>query len=445
MSSARGIVVFAVALNLAVLGFYKYTNFLLQSWGWVTQKDTLGLDIVLPLALSFYTFTQIGYIVDVARDPRLHYRFLDYTLFVLFFPHLIAGPIVRHWEIIPQYAEKNLRISREDLGAGLALFLMGLYKKTLLADPVAVYANSIFSQADTGNPLSWFAAWIGTLAYALQIYFDFSGYSDMAIGLARIFAIRFPANFDSPYRATNIAEFWRRWHMSLTRFLREYVYFPMGGNRCGLAVQLRNVIFTFFLSGLWHGAGWTFVTWGLMHGLYLAVFVLWGRIKERLGWKLEAFPLRLAGGALTFVAVLFTWVFFRSPTLESAWRTVSIMLGTQGWTLHAPPAWSETTLLLLGDWPWLRDAAQLTAASNFVGNWSPAVVHLAFLLGIVWLLPNTQQLLARFDMVLDGAPRPSRLKLRMGAVTGFLLGALFLLFVYSRYTAADSPFLYFNF
>jgi alginate O-acetyltransferase complex protein AlgI len=443
--NARWLEITAVTLNLAVLGFYKYTNFLLQSWGWLTHHETPGLDIVLPLALSFYTFTQIGYVVDVARDPRLHYRFLDYALFVLFFPHLIAGPIVRHWEIIPQYIEKNLRISRVDLGAGVAFFLMGLYKKTLLADPAAVYANAIFSQSETGDPLSWFAAWIGTLAYAMQIYFDFSGYSDMAIGLARIFSIRFPANFDSPYRAANISEFWRRWHMSLTRFLREYVYFPMGGNRRGLAVQLRNVLVTFLLSGLWHGAGWTFVIWGLLHGLLLAVYMLWERLKKRFGWILEAFPWRLAGGALTFVAVMFTWVFFRSPTLESAWRTVTIMVGAQGWTLHAPTVWTEGALLMLGDWPWLRSVVQLTPISNFVGNWGPALVHVSFLLGIVWFLPNTQQLLASYDMVLDGTPRPSRLKLQLGAVTGFLLGALFLLFVYSRFNAAASPFLYYNF
>ena len=436
---ARWLVATAVALNLGALGFYKYTNFLLQSWGWLTHHETPGLDIVLPLAISFYTFTQIGYVVDVARDPRLHYRFLDYAMFVLFFPHLIAGPIVRHWEIIPQYAARDLRISRADFGAGLALFLLGLGKKTLLADPVAGYADAIYGQAATGVVLSWFAAWAGTLAYALQIYFDFSGYSDMAIGLARVFAIRFPANFDSPYQAVNIAEFWRRWHMSLTRFLREYVYFPLGGNRRGLAIQLRNVLFTFLLSGLWHGAGWTFVLWGGLHGCYLAVFVLWERLKHRLGWSLQAWPWRLAGAALTFLAVMFTWVCFRSPTVGAAGRTVMTMLGAQGLTIP------ENALVALGGWSWLRHVLHVTAASTVLDNWRLALPHLALLLGVVWLLPNTQQLLAGYEMVLGDTLRPSRWRLRLGAATGFGLGALFLLFVYSRYNAAASPFLYFNF
>ncbi|MEI6673587.1 MAG: MBOAT family O-acyltransferase [Verrucomicrobiota bacterium] len=439
MPNGRWLVVTAVALNLGTLGFYKYTNFLLQSWGWLTCHETPGLHIVLPLAISFYTFTQIGYVVDVARDPRLHYRFLDYALFVLLFPHLIAGPIVRHWEIIPQYVERHLRVTRADLGAGLALFLLGLYKKTLLADPVAVYADAIYGQAAAGHPLTWFAAWVGTLAYALQIYFDFSGYSDMAIGLARMFTIRFPANFDSPYQAVNIAEFWRRWHMSLTRFLREYVYYPMGGNRRGFAIQMRNVLITFLLSGIWHGAGWTFVIWGAMHGCYLAVFVVWERIKQRVGWTLQARPWRLAGIALTFFAVMLTWVFFRSPTVEVAFRTVSTMLGAQGFTVP------ENVLQMAGDMPWLRHFFHGIIAPKVVDTWSLTLLHLCILLGAVWWLPNTQQLLSDYEMVLDGTRCPSRLKLRLGAAVGFVLGALLMLFVYTRYNAGVSPFIYFNF
>lgn len=429
---ARPLVIVAVAVNLGALGFYKYTNFLLHSWGWLTHHDTPGLNIILPLAISFYTFTQIGYVVDVARDPRLHYNFLDYSLFVLFFPHLIAGPIVRHWEIIPQYAGRDIRVTRLDVGAGLTLFLLGLYKKTLLADPIAVYADAIYGQAAAGATLPFLAAWAGTLAYALQIYFDFSGYSDMAIGLARIFTIKFPANFDSPYQAVNIADFWRRWHMSLTRFLREYVYFPLGGSRRGLVIQLRNVLITFLLSGLWHGAGWTFVAWGALHGCYLVIFVFWERFKTRRNWTLDAWHWRFAGAALTFVAVMFTWVFFRSPTVEVAGRTVMSMLGAYGFDF---PEMEK----------WLRGALQVAAPSIVGDKWGYVLLRLALLLGIAWLLPNTQQLLAKCEMVLDGPPRPSRLSLRLGAGTGFALGALFLIFVYSRYNAADSPFLYFNF
>ena len=436
---ARWLVVTAVALNLGVLGFYKYTNFLLQTWGWVSGHETPALHIILPLAISFYTFTQIGYVVDVGRDPKLHYRFLDYALFVLLFPHLIAGPIVRHWEIIPQFAQRDLRLNRVDFGSGLALFLLGLYKKTLLADPVAVYADAIYGQAAAGHPLTWFAAWVGTVAYALQIYFDFSGYSDMAIGLARMFTIRFPANFDSPYQAVNIAEFWRRWHMSLTRFLREYVYFPLGGNRRGLAIQLRNVLFTFLLSGLWHGAGWTFVIWGGLHGCYLVLFVLWERLKKRLCWALGSRPWRIAGTAVTFLAVMFTWVFFRSPTVEVATRTVMTMLGTQGLTV--PDSIQQLTRGV----PLLHQVLQGVDAPKMVESWGLTLSHLLLLLGCVWWLPNTQQMLSDFEMVLDGTRQPSRLRLRLSATTGFVVGAMFMFFVYSRYNATSSPFIYFNF
>ena len=439
MANARWVVRTAVLLNLGTLGFFKYTGFLLQTLGWVTHQETPGFHIALPLAISFYTFTQIGYVVDVARDPRLHYRFLDYALFVLFFPHLIAGPIVRHWEIIPQYAARTLRFHRVDFGAGLAMFLMGLYKKTLLADPIGVYADAIYGQAAGGTPLTWFAAWFGTLAYAMQIYFDFSGYSDMAIGLARMFSIRFPANFDSPYKAVNIAEFWRRWHMTLTRFLREYVYFPLGGNRRGLAIQLRNVLITFLLSGLWHGAGWTFVIWGGLHGLYLAVFVLWGMLKRRTGWMLDAMPWRWAGCGATFLGVMFTWVFFRASSVAVALQTARTMLGFDGLTFP------DGALRGLQRVPVLNGLIRHVAAPDIVERWSYGLLHIGFLLGIVWLLPNTQQLLSEHDMVLDANVRASRLKFRLRAATGFSLGVLFLLFVHTRFNTAASPFLYFNF
>ena len=231
-------------------------------------------------------------------------------LFVVFFPHLIAGPIVRHWEVIPQFAQRALRATRTDLAVGSAFFLMGLYKKVLLADSAAVYANAIYGAAAGGRTLSWFDAWLGTVSYALQIYFDFSGYTDMAIGLARLFSIKFPCNFDSPYQASSIAEFWRRWHMSLTRFLRDYVYIPLGGNRCGKARQVRNILVTFFLSGLWHGAGWTFVVWGLLHGAMLVVQMGWRRLTA--AWTSRPAPRawHYAGLVLTFICVLFTWGLF---------------------------------------------------------------------------------------------------------------------------------------
>jgi alginate O-acetyltransferase complex protein AlgI len=267
--AAKPAIVLGVGINLLLLGYYKYTNFILEFLGHVSRHDFGRFDIMLPLAISFFTFTQIGYLVDVYRNPSLHHRFLDYAFFVVFFPHLIAGPIVRHWEIIPQFAGRKLRANRDDIGVGLTMFLVGLYKKVLLADSVSGYVATVYGAAADGATLTWFDAWLGTLAFAMQIYFDFSGYSDMAIGLARLFGIRFPMNFNSPYKAGSITEFWQRWHITLTRFLREYVYFPMGGNRCSPLRHVFNIMATMFLSGLWHGAGWTYIMWGGLHGFYL--------------------------------------------------------------------------------------------------------------------------------------------------------------------------------
>src|SRR5580765_2542721 len=259
--AATVVFVIGIALNLGLLAYFKYMNFLLQVVSAVAQHQLPHLRIILPLAISFFTFTQIGYLVDVYRNQSLHYRFLDYAFFVVFFPHLIAGPIVRHWEIIPQFAERTLKVNLADMSVGLALFFIGLYKKVLLADPLSGYVAAVYGAATKGLTLTWFDGWFGTLAFALQIYFDFSGYSDMAIGLARLFGIKFPINFDSPYQAASVNEFWSRWHITLTRFLREYLYFPLGGNRCGPVRHALNILVTMFLSGLWHGAGWTYVIW----------------------------------------------------------------------------------------------------------------------------------------------------------------------------------------
>jgi len=246
--AAKTVFIIGISLNLLLLGYYKYTNFFVQFLGRVGHHDFGRFDIILPLAISFFTFTQIGYLVDVYRNQSLHYRFLDYTLFVVFFPHLIAGPIVRHWEVIPQFAERTLKVNQTDAGVGLTLFLLGLYKKVLLADPLSSYVAAVYGAAAKGLTLTWYDAWLGTLAFALQIYFDFSGYSDMAIGLARLFGIKFPINFDSPYKASSISEFWTRWHITLTRFLREYLYFPLGGNRRRPWRQALNVLVTMFLA-----------------------------------------------------------------------------------------------------------------------------------------------------------------------------------------------------
>jgi len=412
---AKTILAFGVSANLLLLGYFKYTNFILEFFDMVVRREFTRLDILLPLAISFFTFTQISYLVDVYRDRNLHYGVLDYTLFVVFFPHLIAGPIVRHWEIIPQYAARELRPQRTDWGVGLALFLFGLYKKRLLADPVSAYANAVYGAANSGQLVSCFDAWLGTTAYALQIYFDFSGYSDMAIGLARMFGIRFPNNFDSPYRAASIIEFWQRWHITLTRFLREYLYYPLGGNRRGPERQAINILITMLLSGLWHGAGWNFILWGGLHGTYLLIAHEWRRFRTERGWEWSHWSYRGICIGVTFVAVLFAWVFFRAPNLTVAANVLSAMVG-------------------------LQSAPELGRI-----NYPEALQLIVPLLALAFCLPNVQRLLAQYEPVLENISAPTFLRLRLNVVTGIALGIGFFAVIRIHFYAPSSPFLYFNF
>ena len=438
---SRWILHAGVAANLALLGYFKYTNFLLYNAGILSGHNFPHLDIVLPLAVSFFTFTQIGYLVDVSRDTKLHYGPLDYALFVVFFPHLIAGPIVRHWEVIPQYAEKDLRPDGTDWAAGLTLFLCGLCKKLLLADTVAVFANTVFDAAARGASLNWFDAWLGTLAFTVQLYFDFSGYSDMAIGLARLFGIKFPANFDSPYQAKSIAEFWQRWHMTLTRFLREYLYIPLGGNRCGAPRQVFNVMATFLLSGLWHGAGWTYIAWGGIHGAALVLAQKWRTWRPGFLWRADHWAAELASRASTFLLVVLAWVFFRAANLATAGRVLASMLGFHGLTISAKAIETGGAPLR-----WLAGAGvRVTPDSLGMADYNKPWHWTAALLLLAWLAPNTQQLLAACDPVTGFTPRPTRWRFPIGAPLGFILGALMFQVLRSRYFTPESPFLYFNF
>ncbi|MDB6110762.1 MAG: rane bound O-acyl transferase family protein [Pedosphaera sp.] len=437
----RVIFVLGIGLNLLLLGYYKYTNFILDLLGRATQHDLGRFDIILPLAISFFTFTQIGYLADVYRNQSLHYRFLDYTLFVVFFPHLIAGPIVRHWEIIPQFAERNLKANRTDIGLGLALFLIGLYKKVLLADSVAGYVSSVYGAAEQGLNLTWFDAWLGTLAFALQIYFDFSGYSDMAIGLARLFGIKFPVNFDSPYQAASITEFWQRWHITLTRFLREYLYFPLGGNRCSPARHMLNLMVTMLLSGLWHGAGWTFVIWGGLHGMFLVVAHRWGLFVKTCGWRLNRWWYRSLSVALTFLVAMFAWVLFRAPTLPVAAKVLSTMIGRHGLTMSQEVTNPAKQPGLL----WAQLGVHFVPKTFEVDSYTLLLELLLLMLAIAFFMPNSQQLLAAYAPALEPAQRPARLRLTLGLRDGLFLGGIFFCVLRSFYATAPSPFLYFNF
>ncbi len=312
-----------VAMNLAALGFFKYANFLAGNLAALVGQSAPRFDIVLPLGLSFFVFQKISYLIDLKRGDRHIYGFLDFCMFVIFFPQLIAGPLVRHNEIIPQFDLPPRRPQMwENLGRGLLLFLCGLVKKVALADTIAPFVDRMFHLAATGGPLGAAATWAAAGTYALQIYFDFSGYSDMAIGLARMFGLVLPINFDAPYRAVSVRDFWRRWHITLSRFLRDYLYIPLGGNRRGAARQAVNVVVTMLLGGLWHGAGWTFVAWGGAHGAALAVNGAWNRA----GWRMP----RAAGWAITLLFVLAGWVLFRAPDFATAGRMLWAMLGAEG-------------------------------------------------------------------------------------------------------------------
>jgi D-alanyl-lipoteichoic acid acyltransferase DltB (MBOAT superfamily) len=443
--SRTGWVLFAgVAVNLGLLGYYKYADFLINTCNAVSSSELGVLNLILPLAISFFTFTQIAYLVDVYRDQAKHYSFLDYSLFVVFFPHLIAGPIVRHWEIIPQYSPKTPRFSAEDFSIGLAIFLIGLYKKLLLADPVSQVADSVYGASSAGHVLTWFDAWFGTLAYTLQIYFDFSGYSDMAIGLARMFSIKFPVNFNSPYKAGSITEFWRSWHITLMRFFREYLYIPLGGNRCGKPRHYTNIFAVFLFSGLWHGAGWTFVAWGALHGVYSVIHASWVDLLRRLGFQpTQYFVYRLGAVGVTFVAVACSWVLFRAHSFREAASILSSMLGLNGFTVPFNIGEAE---LGLGRLFSAMGASIVSAEACIEGlSYAWSIHGVIALLAMVWLLPNTQQLLARLAPILEKVDKPARWQLRL-SFTGGLVLALPLVLVLRTFLGTQvSPFLYFNF
>ena len=319
----RWIVPSGVAVNLLVIGVFKYADFFAGSLAALGVWRHEGWSIVLPLGISFFTFQQISYLVDLRRSGAPVYGFADYALYVTFFPQLIAGPIVRHHELIHQFAASPLRDGvYERLSRGVTLLVAGLVKKVLIADGLAGIADPLFAGAAAGRTLSLAEAWIAAGAFGLQIYFDFSGYSDMAIGLALMFGFSLPINFNAPYIATSVREFWRRWHMTLSRFLRDYLYIPLGGSRFGPARQVAALAATMLLGGLWHGAGWTFVVWGGLHGAALAVNRAWARAGVRL-------PAAVAWTA-TMLFVFAAWVPFRAESFAAAAAMLGAMAGANG-------------------------------------------------------------------------------------------------------------------
>lgn len=383
------LLIFGVVVNLSLIGYFKYTNFLVDTINTAGGTEWNIVHIILPIGISFFTFQQIAYLIDARRGETKEHNFINYCLFVVFFPQLIAGPIVHHKEMLPQFGlRETYRPFIENLAIGCTIFCVGLFKKVVIADNLALIATPVFEAADSGQTLYFFQAWRGTIAYSLQLYFDFSGYSDMAIGLARMFGIRLPLNFHSPYKATSIIDFWRRWHMTLSRFLRDYVYIPLGGRRHGTTRRHLNIMITMLLGGLWHGAGWTFVFWGGLHGLFLIINHGWRRLWHT---KIDRWWSLLIAKALTLFSVALAWVFFRAETFDGAIRIFKGMCNLPQ-TLRDKMPYLATHLQTLG----FRFDAPLIESQDII-----SVAWLIWWLAVLWILPNTQQWLSRFRPALD--------------------------------------------
>lgn len=383
--------------DLGLLGFFKYANFFVGNLNQITASNISLGEIVLPLGISFFTFTQIAFLVDAYRGEVQGYNFIHYILFITYFPHLIAGPILHHKEIIPQFSKPSLyRISLINLAAGLTVFFIGLIKKTVLADGIAPHATIVFAVAQKGQELTFLEAWLGGISYVIQLYFDFSGYSDMAIGASLMIGIKLPLNFHSPYKSVNIFEFWRRWHMTLSRFLRDYVYAPLSYGRQKPWRLMLNLVLTMIIGGFWHGAGWNFLLWGALHGFYLTVNHLWRNFRRFIGQDLRVTtPIgSLLACTLTFASFAFSAALFRSQDLKSAVLMMKGMLGLSGFAL--PLEWRgqfepvSSILTTLG-----VSFQTLNARIMDTGFTLDAFKWLFYLGIIIWFMPNTQQIMSK--------------------------------------------------
>ncbi len=388
----------AIMVNLIVLAYFKYAHFFVATLNqWSGTSLHLG-EVVLPLGISFFTFTQIAFLVDTYQGKVKEFNVVHYALFVTYFPHLIAGPVLHHKEMMPQFAKRQVcQIHWGNIAVGLSIFVLGLTKKVLIADALADYASPLFTAAATGEAPRLYEAWVGALSYTLQLYFDFSAYSDMAIGLSLLFNVRLPMNFNSPYKATSIIDFWRRWHMTLSRFLRDYLYIPLGGSRHGKLRRTVNLMLTMLLGGLWHGAGWTFILWGGLHGAYLMTNHAWRGVKHRRGWTGAGKLASLGAGALTFLAVTVAWVFFRADGFSSA---ISVLRGMAGMNGVSLPAFLEVRLAPLV----ARHAWEVTFALGDDALRASALLTACLLL--VWLAPNMGQIFQAYHPTCDHPQEP---------------------------------------
>lgn len=432
---AKGVLVFGVVANLALLGYFKYANFFISNLNWAFSTEFRLENIALPLAISFFTFQQVAYLADTYKGGKQGGNFIQYCLFVVFFPQLIAGPIVHHKEITPQFLKTNIyKLSCKKFAIGLSLFSIGLFKKVFFADNIAKYANRLFDAANYGGELGFFDAWLGVFLYSFQIYFDFSGYSDMAIGIALLFGISLPINFDSPYKSTSIIDFWHRWHITLSRFMRDYLYIPLGGNKKGNGSHFTNLMITMFLGGLWHGANWTFIVWGVVHGMFLTINHIWLMSKKIISYDSHMlFRYRkVFSTTLTFFAVSIAWVFFRSQDFNVAGKVFKAMFGLsllKNQVLSSDIASSNYTSLIntfreLGIYMRIHDL--------MLSEFSLAVCWLASSLFVVFALPNCNQIRLRIE---------TKYTLKFAIFIGIILFFSLTEFI----TETPSKFIYFQF
>jgi D-alanyl-lipoteichoic acid acyltransferase DltB (MBOAT superfamily) len=432
-----------IIFNISAIGYFKYANFLVENINKVGGFSFTLEKIVLPLAISFFTFQQIAFLIDSYRGIVKEYNFFNYALFVTFFPQLIAGPIVHQKEMMPQFA-KRLRgqISNSFIATGITLFAFGLFKKVMIADSFSPVAQDAFLLASSGELVNCLYAWKGALAYTFQLYFDFSGYSDMAMGLGFLFGIKLPLNFNSPYQALSIVDFWRRWHITLSRFLKDYLYIPLGGNRKGKIILARNLFITMLIGGLWHGAGWTFVIWGGLHGIYLVVNHIWSKATGK--FSFDKFLFREFFWCITFLAVVAAWVVFRAENLNTAISFLKSMFGINGVILR------DLWLMKLGAvGDLIISNGFISTASDIGVSKTDFFIFLAFIIGVK-ILPNSQQIACSFThLLIDDQEQiennKSKIKILWRPNTTWAFIVAILTFISVINLTKVSEFLYFQF
>ena len=407
------LLIVGVLFNALMLGYYKYADFFIDNINMVTDSSFNMLNLVLPLAISFFTFQQIAYLVDAYKHKAAEYGFLNYCLFVTFFPQLIAGPIVHHKEMMPQFSDSNnTRINWNNVSMGTFIFSMGLFKKVFIADTFAEWAVAGY---DSDVILTFFDAWGTSLSYTLQLYYDFSGYSDMAIGAALMMNIKLPINFNSPYKAANIADFWKRWHMTLMRWLRDYIFLPLRRRKMGELHAHFSIMMTFLFSGIWHGAGWLFVIFGILHGLALSTHRVW----KKFGLKMP----RFLGVTLTILFFNFTLLFFRSENIDDVWRILSGMSGMNG--IYVSDTFHQFLKIITNE--------------GLIVNFTEISFLLPFKAAVYTVIFGTIAVLARNSMEISAEIKVFRLKHMIFTAFSFLFVLL------ANTQTVPSTFLYFNF